>query len=189
MTDPIQSRFGANIMQSSRGWLQKGTAAFCCVVFLGSIGLEVAWAANKSGLPLPRFVSLRKDKVNVRTGPGVRYPVDWVFIYKNMPVEIVAEFKGWRKVRDWKGTTGWVHRSMLSGKYRWVIVRNKKAALHRDADPTAPIIATLQNKVVGRLKRCSGTWCEITVNGIQGWTQRNWIWGVYPTEGAKKAPK
>ena len=155
------------------------------IFFLGGIGAEIAWAANKSGLPLPRFVSLRKDQVNVRTGPGVRYPVDWVFIYKNMPVEILAEFKGWRKVRDWKGTTGWVHRSMLSGKHRWILVRKNTAPLHREAKPDAPVIAKLNGKVVGRLQQCRGGWCEVTVNGIQGWIKRIALWGVYPDEGTK----
>lgn len=158
---------------------------FSGIVFLCSIGAEIAWAANKTGLPLPRFVSLRKDRVNVRTGPGVRYPVDWVFIYKNMPVEILAEFKSWRKVRDWKGTIGWVHRSMLSGKYRWIIVQKKTEPLRREANPQAPVIAKLKSKVVGRLKRCRGNWCEVTVNGIQGWVKRAAIWGVYPDEGKK----
>ena len=69
-----------------------------------------------SGLPLPRFVSLRSDKVHMRTGPGVRYPIDWVYKRQNMPMEVVAEFGTWRKVRDFQGTEGWMHQSMLSNK-------------------------------------------------------------------------
>ena len=170
-------------IRPSGRWLQKWLILFSGIAFVCALGADIARAANKSGLPLPRFVSLRKDQVNVRTGPGVRYPVEWVFIYKNMPVKILAEFKGWRKVRDWKGTTGWVHRSMLSGKYRWIIIRSKSAALRREATPEAPVIAKLQSKVVGRLKQCRGAWCEVTVNGIQGWTKRTDIWGLYPKEG------
>ena len=175
----------SSINQSSRRWLKKWIILVSGIFFLGGIGAEIAWAANKSGLPLPRFVSLRKDQVNVRTGPGVRYPVDWVFIYKNMPVEILAEFKGWRKVRDWKGTTGWVHRSMLSGKHRWILVRKNTTPLHREAKPDAPVIAKLNSKVVGRLQQCRGGWCEVTVNGIQGWIKRIALWGVYPNEGTQ----
>jgi len=175
----------ASIVQSSRHRLQKLLILLTGIVFLCAIGAECSWAAKNSGLPLPRFVSLSKDKVNVRTGPGVRYPVDWVFIYKNMPVEILAEFKGWRKVRDWKGTTGWVHRSMLSSKYRWIIVRTNTEPLHREARAEAPVIARLSSKVVGRLKQCRDDWCEVTVNGIQGWVKRGAIWGVYPDEGRK----
>src|SRR5258708_28049028 len=77
-------------------------------------------AAANTG-PLPRYLSLRSDEVNLRTGPGVRYPVDWVLQRRNMPVEVLAEFENWRKIRDWQGTEGWVHQSMLSGR-RYAIV-------------------------------------------------------------------
>src|SRR5471030_3132986 len=83
-----------------------------------------------SGLPLPRFASLKSDEVNVRTGPGPRYPVDWVFKRKMMPVEIVAEYENFRKIRDWQGAGGWVHQSLLSGK-RGFIVPTKAVSLHR----------------------------------------------------------
>src|ERR1700757_4096765 len=83
-----------------------------------------------SGLPLPRFASLRSDEVNVRTGPGTRYPVDWVFKRKGMPVEIVAEFENWRKNRDLQGASGWVHQSLLTGK-RSFLIASKAASLHK----------------------------------------------------------
>lgn len=80
------------------------------------IGSEV-FAQNKSpGLPLPRFASLRADKTNMRTGSGVRYPIDWVYQRPGLPVEIIAEYGNWRKVRDWLGAQGWAHQSMPSGK-------------------------------------------------------------------------
>ncbi|MDP7625068.1 MAG: SH3 domain-containing protein, partial [Rhodospirillales bacterium] len=69
-----------------------------------------------TGKPLPRFVSLRADEVNLRTGPGVRYPVDWVYQRKNLPVEVIAEFGTWRKVRDVQGSQGWIHQSLLSSR-------------------------------------------------------------------------
>lgn len=160
---------------------QAGLAAFLTFFFLASIGAEVALAAGKTGLPLPRFVSLRKGEVNVRTGPGTRYPVDWVFTYKNMPVEIVAEFDAWRKVKDWEGMVGWVHKSMLSGK-RWIIVPKGPRQLRRADDPQSPVVAHLERKVVARLKRCRGAWCEINLSGIKGWIKRSEIWGVYRAE-------
>ena len=83
-----------------------------------------------SGLPLPRFVSLRAEEVNMRAGPGVRYPVDWVYKRKNMPVEVIAEFGTWRKVRDIQGTQGWIHQSMLSSN-RWVTITGPARTLRR----------------------------------------------------------
>ena len=158
------------------------TALLAALLLVGATVGEVARAAaGKSGLPLPRFVSLRKDKVNVRTGPGTRYPVDWVFTYRNMPVEVIAEFETWRKVRDWQGTVGWVHQSMLSGR-RWVMVRDGLQAVHRANAPLSPVLARVESKVLGRLKRCRGAWCEVGISGIEGWMLRAALWGVYPDE-------
>ena len=95
-----------------------------------------------SGLPIPRFASLRSDEVNVRTGPGSRYPVDWVFKRKSMPVEIVAEYENWRKVRDWQGASGWVHQSLLTGK-RSFLISAKTADLHKTPASSAPVVAKL----------------------------------------------
>lgn len=152
-----------------------------CLLFLSTMGAEIALAASKTGLPLPRFVSLRKAEVYVRTGPGTRYPVDWVFTHKNMPVEIVAEFDAWRKVKDWEGTIGWVHKSMLSGK-RWIIVPKGTKQLHRKDNPQAPVVARLKKKVLARLKQCRGNWCKVTLSGIEGWIKRSEVWGVYRSE-------
>src|ERR1700740_2819311 len=74
-----------------------------------------------SGLPIPRFATLKSDEVNVRTGRGPRYPIDWVFKRKGMPVEIVAEYENFRKIRDWQGASGWVHQALLTGKGGFII--------------------------------------------------------------------
>src|SRR5690625_7287220 len=69
-------------------------------------------APGRSGLPLPRFVSLRANEVNLRAGPGFRYPIEWVYRRSGQPVEVVDEYETWRRIRDWEGTLGWVHQSM-----------------------------------------------------------------------------
>src|SRR5258708_20816133 len=82
-----------------------------------------------TGLPLPRFASLRADEVNVRAGPGARYPIEWVFKRKGMPVEIVAEYENYRKIKDWQGAGGWAHHSLLPGQ-RTFIIPAKPPSLH-----------------------------------------------------------
>jgi len=134
-----------------------------------------------SGLPIPRFASLRSDEVNVRTGPGTRYPVDWVFRRKLMPVEIVAEYENWRKVRDWQGASGWVHQSLLTGK-RGFVVSSKEANLYRTPAMSAEIVAKLEPEVMGEIRSCSGEWCRVSVSGVTGWIERTRIWGVYKSE-------
>jgi SH3-like domain-containing protein len=139
-----------------------------------------AIAAEKS-LPVPRFVTLKSDQVNLRTGPGDRYPIDWVLTRKDMPVEIVAEFEHWRKIRDIEGTEGWVHQRMLLGR-RSVIIKGTVRALYREADPASAVVARAEPGVIARLQECKGAWCRIEVQNIAGWLHRDEIWGVYPDE-------
>jgi SH3-like domain-containing protein len=154
-------------------------AALVVIVMLG--GAAHAAGSGGSGLPLPRFASLRSGEVNVRAGPGARYPVEWVFVYKNMPVEVVAEFEAWRKIRDYQGTEGWVHQSMLSGR-RSIIVTGNDRAIYEEPAPNARLIARLEQKVVARVMRCREDWCRVEVAGLRGWISRDNIWGVYEGE-------
>jgi SH3-like domain-containing protein len=145
------------------------------------VAVALSAVAAEKGLPVPRFVTLRSDAVNVRTGPGERYPIEWVFTRKGMPVEILAEFDIWRKVRDWQGTEGWVHQRMVTGT-RTVMVQGEMRNLRRDPEPTAPVVASAEPGVVARLLECRGAWCRIEAQGVRGWLQRGEMWGVYPDE-------
>jgi SH3-like domain-containing protein len=138
-------------------------------------------AIADTGLPLPRFASLRANKVHLRTGPGVRYPVDWIFVQLNMPIEIVAEFENWRKVRDWQGTEGWVHRSMLSGK-RTAVIKGGIQPLRREPASSAALTARVMEKVVARILECEGEWCRVEIGKKRGWMRRTHIWGVHRNE-------
>ncbi|MCE2509440.1 MAG: hypothetical protein J4G10_00430 [Alphaproteobacteria bacterium] len=140
-------------------------------------------ALAATGLPLPRYVSLRASEVNVRTGPGVRYPVDWVFRRHGLPVEIVAEFDTWRKIRDAEGTEGWVHQSLLSGK-RAILVTGGLRTLHRKPSKDSKTVAKAETNVVGRLIACpkQSEWCRVNVGAYEGWLKRSDFWGVYPNE-------
>ena len=120
----------------------------------------------------------------MRTGPGSRYPILWKLVYRHMPVEIIAEFKNWRKIREWEGDIGWVHKSMLKGQ-RWAIVQKGKQILRRRAQRKAPAIALVERKAIGKIEKCSSTWCQITFSGLTGWMRHNQIWGVYPGENVR----
>jgi SH3-like domain-containing protein len=138
---------------------------------------------NGSGLPLPRFVSLRAGEVNMRTGPGVQYPVEWVYQRQALPVEVVAEYGTWRKIRDWQGTQGWVHQSMLSGRRAAIVTGKVRTLRSRPQVESAPV-AKLEPGVVGRLVACpqEGAWCRIEVAGRSGWLRRVEFWGAYRSE-------
>ena len=138
-----------------------------------------------SGLPIPRFVSLKAEKVNVRRGPSSDHPVAWVFNRKFMPVEIVAEFENWRRVRDSDGEEGWILQNMLSGKRTAVVApwrQGQAMPLYRQADTQAALVAKVASGVVSDVESCTGEWCEISTNGYDGWIEQSMLWGVYPGE-------
>jgi SH3-like domain-containing protein len=147
-----------------------------------------AQAAEKSAEPLPRFVSLRADTVNLRTGPGSRYPIEYVYHRKGYPLEIVAEFDQWRQVRDWQGTEGWVHQRMVNGA-RNVVIQGTQRILRASGEAGAAPVAKLDPGVIAHLLECSTAWCRIEVqNGasdVKGWLSRNEIWGVLQGEVVK----
>lgn len=153
-------------------------------VLPASAASEVA-TGPVSGLPIPRFVSLKSDRVNVRGGPNKDQDVRWVYTRAGMPVEITAEFENWRRIRDWEGAEGWVYHSLLSGKRTAVVVPKLNAELvplHESADIHAPVVARLQSGVLGSLKSCNGTWCQFVGKNFSGWIQQERIWGAYPNE-------
>src|SRR3989442_14012394 len=82
-----------------------------------------------SGLPLPRYVSLKSDHVNVRAGPTKDNDVAWTYTRSGLPVEITAEFENWRRERDSEGAEGWVYHSMMSGRRTAVVTMMKMDAL------------------------------------------------------------
>lgn len=140
-----------------------------------------------SGLPVPRFVSLKADRVNVRGGPTKDHQVNWIYTRAGLPVEITAEFDNWRRIRDWEGAEGWVYHSLLSGRRTAMVTAPPKDSnalmeLHESADAQAAVTAKLQPGVLATVKSCTGTWCRLTGRGFDGWLPQNRVWGVYPSE-------
>lgn len=139
----------------------------------------------ENSLPLPRYVSLRSNSINLHVGPGKNYPIEWRYVLQNLPVEIIAEFDTWRQIRDWQGTEGWVHKSLLSGR-RTVWILHKVRPLRKSPDEKAKVIAQLQPGVVAKALECQGNWCKIEIKSKQGtykgWIKRRCLWGVYPNE-------
>ncbi len=147
-------------------------------------GAAVA-APDTSGLPIPRFVSLRSDEANIRTGPGEQYPIKWTYQREGLPLEITAEFHHWRRVRDWQGTEGWMHSSMLSGRRSFMVIGDGKSVpLRNEANPAARVVAQVEPKVVGRIDQCpkGSDWCRVKVDDVKGWIERRAMWGIYPNE-------
>jgi SH3-like domain-containing protein len=138
-----------------------------------------------SGLPVPRFVSLKPDKVNVRAGPKRDHDISWQYQRAGLPVEITAESDNWRRIRDWEGAEGWVYHSLLSGRRTGMVMVKHKGALvplYASADAKSAVVARLQAHVLGSVKECTGTWCRIVGKGFDGGIAQDHLWGVYPHE-------
>jgi SH3-like domain-containing protein len=165
-------------------------------VALLAAGMALVWASatqaagdiavgSVSGLPIPRFVSLKADRVNVRSGPNKDQDVRWVYTRAGMPVEITAEFENWRRIRDWEGAEGWVYHSLLSGKRSAVVVPTLKTdlvPLYESPDIHSSITARLQSGVLTQIKSCDGKWCEVSGKNFSGYISQERLWGAYPNE-------
>ncbi len=178
---------------SMRKTLQAGRLALAACFALTALALlssQPAVAAGElvgstSGLLVPRFVSLKPDRVNVRGGPTKDHDVTMIYTRAGLPVEITAESENWRRIRDWEGAEGWVYHSLLSGKRTAVVnarAKEELVPLHASAEGDSDVVARLQSGVMGQVRRCAGGWCRIAGSGFDGWVPQERLWGVYPGE-------
>ncbi|OUS05618.1 aspartyl-trna synthetase [Rhodobacterales bacterium 52_120_T64] len=134
-----------------------------------------------TSLPLPRFVSLKGVKANVRRGPSQSHRIDWVLMHRGTPLQITAEFEHWRRVRDQDNVGGWIHYSLLSG-HRTVVVQGQRIPLHAEPTETSRTIALAEKGVVASVGTCIPDWCEIETDGFSGWVMKSGIWGIGSAE-------
>jgi SH3-like domain-containing protein len=154
---------------------------------------EPAAVPSGSGLPVPRFVSLKSDRVNLRNGPGTDYPTGWVFRRAGLPLEVVKEFEGWRQVRDAEGVTGWVLQSFLSGRRTALVLPWERKAggsvpvvpINSGDSASTSVIANVEAGVIANLHSCDGRWCRVTVETYSGYIEQKKLWGVYEGETVK----
>lgn len=140
-------------------------------------------AFTSTGFPVPRFVSLRSSEAYARTGPGKQYPIRYIYQRKGLPVEVVLEYEGWRKIRDKDGAEGWVHHTLLSGKRTAVInAQNNITLLRKDEADSRPM-AEIEPGALVEIDKCvKGGWCHVNAAGYKGWIMRKYLWGVYENE-------
>ena len=146
-----------------------------------------------SGLPVPRFVSLKSDRVNMRKGPGTDYPTAWVYRRAGLPLEVIKEFEGWREVRDAEGAAGWVLQSFLSGRRTALVLpweakpgaTPPKVALRYDDSERSRAVAMVEAGVIANVSACDGRWCEVSIAKFHGYIEQKKLWGVYEGEVIK----
>jgi SH3-like domain-containing protein len=144
---------------------------------------EAQTKGSVTGNPLPRFAALRTDEVNLRRGPGTRYPIDWLYKRRDLPVEILREFEVWRLIVDPDGIKGWVHQATLTGRRSFIVTGEERVLRHEASDTSAPV-ARLKPGVIGHIRSCDAgsDWCQMQVGEYRGYLKRDQFWGALPNE-------
>jgi SH3-like domain-containing protein len=168
--------------------MQRGLSLLLAAIFLAALPPEMLFAQSPgsvSGLPVPRFVSLRSDKVHVRVGPAIDHDIRWTFARAGLPVEIVAESDNWRRIRDAEGAEGWVHHALLSSRRTALIAPSSKEKffpVYEAADAASRVSAQLQPGVLASVRSCRSGWCRISGERFDGYIEQTRLFGVYPNE-------
>jgi SH3-like domain-containing protein len=164
---------------------RRDVLALACALILAPHAALADPVGPVTKLPMPRFASLKTDRVNLREGPSKEHATKWVYERAGLPVEITAEFEIWRKVRDSEGIEGWVLHSLLSGRRTALVTPNKKgenSKLYARPSASGDLAATLQSGVIVNIRNCDGAWCLIDGDGFKGYMEQEKLWGVYPDE-------
>ena len=134
--------------------------------------------ATPSGLPVPRYVSLKFGSVNARSGPGDDYPALWVYRVRGLPVQVIAESSEWRRICDPDRGVAWVHMRTTDGRRNVLRTAPGPLAVQSAPRPDARTLALLQPRALAALQRCEAGWCRIKADGVSGWVRAAGIWGV-----------
>lgn len=148
-----------------------------------------------TGMPIPRFVVLKSQETNLRKGPNVKFPIVWTYKRKGYPMELVAEFENWRKLRDQDGSEGWVHENLITGVRNAMIFKTEyktdnpmykqnpgELVLFRYPDETSYPMIRAQIGVMGKIKKCQKEWCKVSLGDTTAWVLKSNLWGVYQDE-------
>jgi len=160
-------------------------AALCAFAPGAAAPALAAPKGQVTGLPIPRYVSLKADRVNLREGPSKEHRTAWVFHRAGLPVEIVAEFDNWRRIRDVEGAEGWVLHSLLSGRRTAIVApwrRGETHSLRAAASEDSRIVAHLESSVIVSIRECDKSWCRVRGRSFNGFIDQKLLWGVYVNE-------
>jgi SH3-like domain-containing protein len=135
-----------------------------------------------TGMPVPRWVSVKAERVNVRRGPALDQEVLWTYVKSGVPVEVIAEYDAWRRIRDADGSTGWVSAALLDGRRNVMMQGRVNTAILEAPKADAEAIAFAEPGLVAKLVSCAGAWCEVSTRGYSGYVSRDRLWGVYEDE-------
>ncbi|MGA0605953.1 SH3 domain-containing protein [Phenylobacterium sp. VNQ135] len=159
----------------------KLAAGLALGLFVAFAGVAPAYAADRptpSGLPVPRYVSLKFGKVNARAGPGDDHRLLWIYRTKGLPVQVVAETAEWRRVCDPEGGLAWVHKRVTDGRRSVINLQSRPAALYSKPRQGSETTAYLAPRSMASLVRCQKGWCRVKADRASGWVREGALWGT-----------
>ena len=137
---------------------------------------------NETGLKIPRFVSLKASNSNLRIGPSENYPIKLKYIVANTPIEIIDEYKDWRKINDYEGNEGWLHKSLIKGKRFAIVNTPYQEGLQVLNKPKGKNIGKIGKRNILEINTCLINWCKIKYKKNKGWVNKINLWGIYEKE-------
>ena len=124
------------------------------------------------------FLTLRYDKVNVRSGPSDKYPIKYIYKKKYFPIKIIDSYYNYRKIIDLYNNSGWIHVSQLTKKKSAINIADLSILFKKPSIYSKPIVKLESGKMLV-IKRCKRKWCKVHVEEYKGWIQKDLIWGRY----------
>jgi SH3-like domain-containing protein len=164
-----------------KGAMRIGPLLLAALLAFSAGGVAVAADAERStpsGLPVPRYVSLKVDPAFARAGPSEDHRVLWVYHARGLPVQVVAETQFWRRICDPQGSLVWVHTRVIDGRRTVMQTQKANIPLRASPKPNARIRAYMVPRSIGALDRCSGGWCKVKVGSVEGWAPEGALWGT-----------
>ena len=154
------------------------------LIYIAAI-LFASTSLAESTTKTPYYATIKADEANIRTGPSVRYPIQWVYTKPNWPIQVLATFERWRKIKDINGEIGWAHESLLSGRRNVILNTEGVQEIFRLPIPSSTIVLIAEKGVVAELISCKSNWCKIEHSGKKGWIESKHLWGVDKDEVVK----
>lgn len=153
-------------------------AALACAIVTGGAQTMPDGRPTPTGLEVPRWVSLKSDRVRARQGPGLDYAVMWEYRAAGLPVQVIAETTEWRKVCDPDGSVAWIHRTVASGRRTVFNRTGQELPLRSGRSERSGVRAVLASRAVAPLDDCDDGWCRIGGRKARGWAQEAQLFGV-----------
>jgi len=121
------------------------------------------------------FLSLKKDRVNVRYGPSFESPVKFVYKKINFPIKQIDKKENWRRIIDFKNNGGWIHWSQLKSTNSIIPLKDK--ILFKKPSKFSKPLAKIKKGRVLIVQKCLDNWCKIKTGKFDGWIKKKDIWG------------